>query len=84
MVPAAQADGAEAADEVGEDVEGVEWAVVGEDGLDELGADAEAEGADEEGQLQAAASGGVWDPVEDEGEEEEGDDVEEFVVWLEV
>lgn len=84
MVPAAQADGAEAADEVGEDVEGVEGAVVGEDSLDELGADAEAEGADDEGQLQAAPAGGVWDPVEDEGEKEEGDDVEEFVVWLEV
>jgi hypothetical protein len=34
--------------------------------------------------LQAAPAGGVWDPVEDEGEKEEGDDVEEFVVWLEV
>lgn len=84
MVPAAQADCAEAADEVGEDVEGVEWAVVGENGLDDLGADAEGEGADEQGQLQRTAAGGIRDPVEDEGEEEECDDVEEFVVWLEV
>ena len=84
MVPAAEADSAETANDVGEEVERVEVAAVGENALDDFGADAEDQGADKKGQVEVAAAGGVEDPVEDEGEEEEGDDMEEFVVGLEL
>lgn len=49
MVPAAKADGAETADDVGEKVEGIEGPAVGEETLDDFGADAEDESADDEG-----------------------------------
>lgn len=84
MVPSAQADGAEAADDIGEEVEEVEGAAVREEALDDLGADAEDEGADDEAQVQRTPARGVGDPVEGEREEEEGDEVEEFVVGLEL
>jgi hypothetical protein len=84
MVPSAQADGAEAADDIGEEVEEVEGAVVREEALDDLGADAEDEGADDEAQVQRAPARGIGDPVKCEREEEEGDEVQEFVVRLEL
>lgn len=80
VVPGAEGDSHTAADHVGGDVVKVELAVVGEDALDELGADAEDEGADDEGQVEGSAAIGVDDPVEDGGEEEEGDKVEDLVV----
>lgn len=82
MVPRAQADAGERADDVGDDVVEVELAAVGEEALEELGADAEDEGADGEGEVEGAAAVGVEDPVEDDGEEEEGCEVEDFVVYV--
>lgn len=84
VVPAAQAQGAEGADDVGDDVVEVEDAAVGQEALQELGADAEAEGAHDEGEVQGAAAVGVDDPVEDDGEEEEGEQVQDLVVDVEV
>lgn len=49
MVPAAEADGTDAADDVGEEIERVEGAAVGEEALDDLRADAQDERADDEG-----------------------------------
>jgi hypothetical protein len=66
MVPATQADGTETADDIREEVEEVEGAVVGEEALDDLRADAEDEGADDEAQVQRAPARGVVDPVEGE------------------
>lgn len=80
MVPGAEADAGEGADDVGDDVPDVEGAAVGEDGLEDFGADAEAGGADEKGEVEGAAAGGVDDPVKYQGEEEEGQEVEDFVV----
>lgn len=82
MVPAAQADGAQAADEVGDEVEGVEGAVVGKEALNDLGADAEDESTDDQRELETAAAGCIRGPVEYKREEEEGHDMEEFVVGL--
>lgn len=66
MVPATQADGTETADDIREEVEEVEGAVVGEEALDDLRADAEDEGADDEAQVQREPARGVVDPVEGE------------------
>lgn len=64
MVPAAQQQGEDGPDDVGEDVEGVEVAAVGQEGLRDFGADAQAGGDGEEGQVDAAAAGGFDGPVE--------------------
>lgn len=51
MVPAADAQGSQAADDVGDDVIEVELATVREEALQKLGADAQAESADDEGEV---------------------------------
>lgn len=84
MVPAAQAQAGEAADNVGDDVVEVKVPAVGQEALQELGPDAEAEGARDEGEVEGAPAVGVDDPVEDDGEEEEGQEVEELVVDVDV
>lgn len=84
VVPAAEADGADAADDVGQEVEGIEGAAIGQQTLDDLGTNAQDERADDEGQVQGATAGGVGDPVEDQREQEEGDDVQELVIGLQL
>lgn len=51
VVPAAGREGETGADDVGEDVEGVEVAVVGQQGLEDFGADGEEAGDEEEGEV---------------------------------
>ena len=51
----------------------------GEEGLDELGADAEGTRADGEGQVDGSAPRSVEDPVKDERQEEEGGKVHKLV-----
>lgn len=83
MVQRAQAQRGERPREVGDDVEEVEVAAVGQEALQELGADAEGERADDEGEVEGAAAVGVEDPVEGGREEEEGEEVQDFVVDVE-
>lgn len=64
MVPGAEGESEAGADDVGEDVEGVEVAVVGQERLQDLGADGQEAGYEEEGQVDEAAAGGLEDPVE--------------------
>lgn len=80
MVPCAQRHAEQRAEHVGDDVEQVEFAAVGQQALEDFGAEAEAEGADEEGQVESASSRRVDHPVEDEGEDQEGEEVQAFVV----
>jgi hypothetical protein len=51
VVPAAGREGETGADDVGEDVEGVEVAVVGQQGLEDFGADGEEASDEEEGEV---------------------------------
>ena len=51
MVPAASREGEPGAYDVGEDVEGVEVAVVGEEGLQDFGEDCEEAGDEDEGEV---------------------------------
>ena len=51
MVPAAGGEGEPGAQDVGEDVEGVEVAVVGEEGLEDFGGDGEEAGDEEQGEV---------------------------------
>lgn len=80
VVPAADAQRGQAADDVGDDVVEVEVAAVGQEALQELRADAKAECAHDEGEVQGAPAVGIGDPVEDDGQDEEGKEVEDFVV----
>ncbi len=64
MIPAADCEGGEGADDVGEDVEGVEGALVGEEALDHFGADTERERYGDEGEVEGAAARAVNYPVE--------------------
>lgn len=80
MVPVAEREPREAANDIGDDVVEVEDAAVGQEALEELGADAEESGADDEGQVQGAPAVRVDDPVEDYRQEEEGEEVENLVV----
>lgn len=66
MVPAAGCESDGRAYDVGEDVEGVEVAAIGEECLNYFRADREARGADYEGEVDAAAARGFEDPVEGE------------------
>lgn len=84
MIPAAEANGAQAAHHIGDDVERVEGPVVREETLHDLGADAQKERADQQSELQGSSTGRIGDPVEDEGEEEEGDEVQELVIGLQL
>lgn len=84
MVPPAQSDGTQAADDVGNEVEQVKLPVIGKDTLDELGTNAESECADPNGEVYCTASRGLEHPVEDQRDNEEGDQVEEFIVGLEL
>lgn len=83
MVERAQAQGAERADEVGDDVVKVKVAAVGQEALQELGADAQAQRADDEREVQRAPAVGVEDPVEGDREQEEGEQVQDLVVDVE-
>lgn len=51
MVPAAERQRQAGPDDVGEDVEGVEVAVVGQEGLEDFGADGEEAGDYEQGEV---------------------------------
>lgn len=82
MIPAAEANGAQAAHHIGDDVERVEGTVVREETLHDFGADAQEERADQQSELHGSSTGRISDPVEDEGEEEEGDEVQELVIGL--
>lgn len=84
MVEGAEAEGGERADNVGDDVVEVKVAAIGQEALQELGADAEGERADDEGEVQRAPAVGVEDPVEDDGEQEEGQEVQDLVVDVEI
>lgn len=66
MVPATEEERQGRAYDIGEDVVGVEVAAVGEKGLDDFGADAEAGGAGQEGKVNDFAAGEFEDPVEGE------------------
>lgn len=81
MVPRADRQTKERADHVGDHVEEVELAAVRQEGLKDLGADAEGCRADQQGQVEGAPPVGVEDPVEGYSEEEEGDEVEDLVVY---
>lgn len=72
MIPAAQTNGAEAADHVGEDIEWVKISVVRQESLNDFRADTEAECTDDQSQVESAPAGGVQDPVEGDRQEEEG------------
>ncbi|KAK0721478.1 hypothetical protein B0T21DRAFT_351428 [Apiosordaria backusii] len=80
MIPRTNSYRSERADKVGDDIVDIKLPTVGEETLEDLGADAEADGADAEGEVEGASAGGVDYPVEGEGEEEEGEEVEGFVV----
>ena len=64
MIPSAQTNCTKTTHKIRKEVKGVEGPVVGEEALQDLGADAESQCADEEGQVQGAAARGVEDPVE--------------------
>ena len=64
MIPTAEEQGEGGAYDVGEDVEGVEFAAIGEEGLQDLGADAETCCDGEEGDVDAASARGLEYPVE--------------------
>jgi hypothetical protein len=72
VIPAAQTNGAEATDHVGEDIEWVKSSVVRQESLNDFRADTEAECADDQSQVESAPAGGVQDPVEGDRQEEEG------------
>lgn len=67
VVPAAQANGTEAADNIGHDIERVERTLVGQEALYYFRADAEAKCAYKQGQVKSAPSRGVQNPVECDG-----------------
>lgn len=64
VIPAAQTNGAEAADHIGEDIKWVKFSTIRQESLDDFRADTEAEGADNQSQVESASAGGVQDPVE--------------------
>lgn len=80
MIPRTQGQTRETPHYVCDDVEEVKVAPIGEQALQELGADAEDEGADGEGEVEGAAAVGVDYPIEDYREQEEGHEMEELVV----
>lgn len=80
MVPRAKAQPRETPGHVRDYVEEIEVAPIGEQALQELGANAKDEGTDGEREVEGAAAVGVHYPVEGYREEEECYEVEELVV----
>jgi len=80
VVPRAQAQRRQRARQVGHDIVEVEGPAIGEQALQDLGANAEHERADDEREVEGAAPRGVEDPVEGGGQDEEGDAVQDLVV----
>lgn len=66
MVPAANGQCSQAADNISDDVIKVKVAAVGQETLQEFGADAQAKSADDEGKVKGASAIGVGDPIEDD------------------
>lgn len=64
MIPAAREQCKRGPDNIRENVEGIEVAAVGQEGLKDFGADAQSGGDDYEGDVYAASAGGFGDPVE--------------------
>jgi hypothetical protein len=66
VIPAAQQQATAGAEHVGEDVDGVEFAVAEQEGLEDFGSDRQAGCDGEEGEVDDAAAGEFQDPVEGE------------------
>lgn len=80
MVPAAQANGRQRADDIRYDIVEIECAAIRQEALEEFRSDAQDAGAGDEREVERASPGGVEDPVEAGGEDEEGEGVDDFVV----
>lgn len=80
VVPVAEGEPGKTAHDVGDDVVEVEDAAVGQEALEELGANAEDGGADDQGKVRGAPAIRVDDPVEDHGQQEKGEEVQDLVV----
>lgn len=80
MVPRAQPQPQQAADDVGDNVVEVKVAVVEQEALQKPGAPAQDQRAYHKRHVDRPAAVRVDDPVEDDGEEEEGEEVQQLVV----
>lgn len=80
MVPRAQPQPGQGAREVGDNVEDVEGAAVGEHGLHKLGANTEPRDAHYQRQVCSATARRVDNPVEDDGEDQKGEKMQRLVI----
>lgn len=80
MIPRAQGKGRKTAHKVGDDVVKIEISTVGQEALQEFGADAAGQCADREGHIHSPPPVRVYYPIEDDGEKEEGEAMEGLVV----
>jgi hypothetical protein len=83
MVPAAETQATQTADNIGDDVVRVELAAVGKEALEEFGADAEEEGTHYESEVEGAPPVRIDNPVEYNGEDEKRQDMKGLVVYVE-
>ena len=82
MVERAQSQRQKRSDDVGSDVDGIEWLTSGQQALHRFGSESKPKRNDEESEVEDSAPGRVEDPVEGDGQGEEGDEVQHLLVDL--
>ncbi len=80
MIQTAQRQCTRGTSNIGHNIVEIKDPAIGEETLEEFGADSKDTGADEEGKVEGPSPRGIEDPVEAGGEEKKGEAMEDLVV----